>query len=159
MALSTPARNNIVSNPFPPQPVSAGTVTSAAVSAPYNFGRFMQFIFTWFATLGAGQTLVFTFQGQRDDNDAWETIVDKDGNDLEVTIDQNDTDTFLKATLPIYRLGEPATSSEVGYKAYRVQVTENSVASIDVAGTAQILDLYEYPGQVDAVADLLHPRN
>lgn len=159
MALSTPARKDIVSNAFVPQAVDNTTVTGATVSAPSDFGRFLQFIFCWVAALASGQTLVFTFQGQRDDTDAWETIQDKDGNDLEITVDENETDTFLKATLPIYRLGERPTSSEVGYKAYRVQVTENGVASILVAGIASIMDLYEHPGQADAVADLLHPRN
>lgn len=157
--LSTPAFDNIVVPAFAPQAVDDATVNGITIAVPTQKGRALQFVLTWAVAIAAGQTLDLTFQGQRDDNDAWETIKDKDDNDLIVSLDDTYTDLFAKATLPIQRLGERPTSSEVAYKAYRVNVTEGGLGALTVAGIAQILDLYELAGQDDLVADLLHPRN
>ncbi len=163
MALSTPAFDSKVGLAFASAAVVATTVVGVTILAAVStqIGRYLQYQISC-DDIEAAETVTLNFQGLKEDGTTWETILDSAGNALSIAYaDGSELDGgTIKATLPIFRLGQRATNDEESYIAWRVSATQAGGNGNVVFGSYSILDLYDRPNaQVDAVARLLHPRN
>jgi len=163
MALSTPAFDSLVGLAFASAAVAAATVNGVTIPASKStqIGRYLQYQVSC-DDIEAAEVVTLNFQGLKEDGTTWETILDSAGNALSIAFaDGSELDGgTIKATLPIFRLGQRPTDDEESYISFRLTVTQAGGDGNVVFATFSTLDLYDRPNaQADAVARLLHPRN
>lgn len=133
--------------------IATGTANGADIVAPGCDGRSLEI------TLIAGDltgvtVLTIVIQGKRSDTAAYETIQDNTGSDLAFTASKTIAggqldDGILRGTIPMVRLPGDPLNKDYTYTDYRVAVTVVTGATVNIAASYRVVDLFKEPYSPD----------
>lgn len=130
------------------QTINAGSSANGVeIANPGDKGRAIEFSIICGDLTGV-TVLKIVVEGKRSDTDAWETVQDNAGNDLQFTaaetIAGGDLDNgMLRGTVPIIRLPGDPLNKPYYYKSYRLAVETVTGANITIAAIYRIVDLFK----------------